>query len=71
VKRISYRLGFTKQTNPLKIELDLMKIIPKKKWGRITHLFISHGRAICKAQNPKCQECFLLDFCPRNGVEES
>ncbi len=69
VKRISYRLGFTEKTIPDKIEFDLMKIIPQDKWGRITHLFISHGRAICKAQNPKCQECFLLEYCPRAGVD--
>ncbi|MCE7742480.1 MAG: endonuclease III [Candidatus Heimdallarchaeota archaeon] len=71
VKRISYRLGFTEYTNPDKIEFDLMKIIPQEKWGRITHLLISHGRVICKAPTPKCQECFLLDYCPRVGVEDS
>ena len=71
VKRISYRLGFTIHSNPLKIENDLMLIIPKDKWGRITHLLISHGRVICKAQKPKCQNCFLLEYCPRVGVEDT
>ena len=68
VKRISYRMGFTDHTDPVKIEKDLMKIIPEKKWGRITHLLISHGRAICKAPRPKCDDCFLLSLCPRTGV---
>ena len=71
VKRISRRLGFTKHSNPTKIETDLMEIIQQEKWGRINHLLISHGRTICKAQNPKCQECFLLDYCPRIGLEDN
>ena len=70
VKRISYRLGFTDNKDPMKIEIDLMEIIPKEKWGRITHLLISHGRAICKATRPKCDECFLLILCPRKGVTD-
>lgn len=69
VKRISFRLGLTKNTNPITIEQDLMKIIPSEKWGRITHLLISHGRSICKAQKPKCDKCFLDLICPRKGVE--
>ncbi|MCG3217230.1 MAG: endonuclease III [Candidatus Heimdallarchaeota archaeon] len=70
VKRISFRLGFTKNTNPEKIEKNLMEIVPQDKWGCITHLLISHGRAICKAQKPKCNACFLLSDCPRKGVIE-
>ncbi|TET79686.1 MAG: endonuclease III, partial [Candidatus Heimdallarchaeota archaeon] len=69
VKRISFRLGLTNNTYPIKIEKDLMEIIPQEKWGKITHLLISHGRAICKAQNPQCIECFLQSYCPKNGVE--
>ena len=69
VKRISFRLGFTTNLNPNKIEKDLMEIIPQEKWGRITHLIISHGRAICKAPKPKCDDCFLQSHCPKNGVE--
>jgi len=70
VKRISFRLGFTDYTDPVKIEKDLMKIIPEDKWGRITHLLISHGRAICKAPKPRCDGCFLLILCPRKGVTD-
>jgi len=69
VKRISFRLGWTTSKVPNKIEQDMMKIIPQKKWGRITHLLISHGRLICKAQRPKCEECFLFNLCPRLGVK--
>ena len=71
VKRLSYRLGFTQNTNPNKIESDLMAIIPQDKWGRITHLLISHGRVVCKANNPQCIHCFLYDYCPREGVKEN
>lgn len=70
VTRISYRLGWTKNKNPIKIEQDLMQIIPTEKWGRITHLLISHGRAICKAQKPQCLNCFLSEHCPKFGVSE-
>ncbi len=70
VKRISFRLGFTDYTDPVKIERDLMEIIPEEKWGGITHLLISHGRVICKAPKPKCDECFLLILCPRQGVTD-
>ncbi|MHA1952984.1 MAG: endonuclease III [Candidatus Heimdallarchaeaceae archaeon] len=70
VKRLSYRLGWTKNKNPIKIEQDLMQIIPIEKWGRITHLLISHGRAICKAQKPRCLDCFLSEYCPKFGVSE-
>ena len=69
VRRISFRFGWTSNRNPDKIEKDLMKIVPQEKWGRITHLLISHGRSICKAQKPKCDSCFLESHCPRNGVE--
>ena len=71
VKRISFRLGLTHQKDPNKIEVDLMKVFPKEKWGRITHFLISHGRVLCKAQKPRCRDCFLYDYCPRNGVKES
>jgi endonuclease-3 len=69
VRRISFRLGLTSNKDPNKIEVDLMKVIPQEKWGRITHLLISHGRSICKALKPKCDECFLKSLCPRSGVE--
>lgn len=70
VKRLSYRMGLTDNTNPIKIETDLQEIIPSEKWGRVTHLFISHGRVVCKAQKPLCKTCFLNEACPRVGVDE-
>ena len=63
VKRISNRLGLTKNQDPVKIEFDLMKEIPKDRWIRYNIQVISFGRAICRAQNPKCQECFLQQYC--------
>lgn len=63
VRRISQRLGFTKNTDPVKIEQDLMKIIPKEKWIDFPFRLIMFGREICKAKNPKCQECSIQDFC--------
>jgi len=63
VKRISLRLGLTKNINPTKIEFDLMKILPKTHWIRYNTQVIAHGRAICKAPKPKCQICFYTDIC--------
>ncbi len=64
VKRISNRFGWTKSINPVIIEKDLMKLVPKKNYGDVTNLMISLGRDICKAPKPKCQECFLKEKCP-------
>ncbi len=64
VKRLSKRLGLTDQTNPVKIENELMEIVPKKYWGPITYLLIEHGRKVCKAKNPDCKNCILNDICP-------
>lgn len=64
VKRISRKLGFTKEEDPVKIEFDLMKKVPKDDWILINIHFITLGRTICKAPNPKCQECFLRQVCP-------
>lgn len=63
VKRISRRLGFTKEEDPVKIEFDLMKKIPKDHWILYNMQIISFGREICKAPTPKCEECFLQDYC--------
>ncbi len=71
VKRLSYRLGLTKNTNPNKIEQDLMKAFPKKEWGPISYLLIEHGRAICKAPIPFCSKCVLNSVCPKQGVGKS
>ncbi len=64
VMRLSTRLGFTKNTNPDKIERDLMRILPKKEWFAFTYRIIDHGRAICKAPVPKCEICPLSKLCP-------
>lgn len=69
VIRLSYRLGWTKNTNPDKIEQDLMKIIPKEKWKKIPYLLKSHGRAVCTTI-PQCSKCILNKLCPKHGVEK-
>lgn len=68
VKRLSYRMGLTKSKNPEKIEMDLMKIIPKKDWIFFSHALIWHGRRICNARKPLCSSCTLNGICPRLGV---
>lgn len=64
VGRISVRLGFTEEKDPLKIERDLMRTIPKRDWIDYSHLLIAHGRAICTARKPECSRCFLEALCP-------
>ena len=64
VKRITTRLGFTKQTSPDKIEQDLMELVPKKDWTIFPHLMIHHGRAICQALKPHCEICPIRSLCP-------
>ncbi len=63
VQRISRRLGLTKETNPVKIERDLMKILPRDKWILFSHQIIHHGRGPCVARNPKCAECGIAELC--------
>ncbi len=63
VKRISNRLGFTKEEDPVKIEFDLMKLLPKEQWIAYNIQIITLGRTICTARNPKCEECFLSSEC--------
>lgn len=63
VGRLSHRLGFSKTRNPIKVEQDLMKIVPKKNWGQITNLLIQHGRVTCHARKPKCSECKIKFLC--------
>lgn len=65
VARLSYRLGFTDQHSPEKIEADLMKIVPKANWILFSHWLILHGRKVCKARNPQCSTCFLDEYCPK------
>lgn len=64
VKRLSFRFGWTKSTNPLIIERQLQKITPTKYWILLSHWLILHGRALCKARSPKCKMCFLKKDCP-------
>lgn len=62
-KRLANRIGFSQQKEPTKIEQDLLRVIPKEYWKDINHLFIDHGRKICKAQNPKCSSCVINQYC--------
>lgn len=64
VKRLSNRLGLTKEQNPVKIEQDLIKLYKKDDWGILSYYLVDHGRALCKAPTPKCLECKLNDICP-------
>lgn len=63
VKRISNKVGFTKSDDPVKIEFELMKLFPKEHWGRYNTQVIAHGRKICKARKPACDECCLREYC--------
>ena len=64
VGRVSRRLGLTKQEDPEKVEQDLMKLVPRDDWALFSHLLIFHGRRICVARTPKCEECALSTMCP-------
>ena len=64
VRRLSRRLGLSQNNDPNKIEQDLMKQVPKAKWGHFSYLLIEHGRAVCQARKPKCDVCLLSDICP-------
>ena len=70
IGRISRRTGLTKQTDPVKVEKDLMKLIPKEHWGDLSHMLVQFGRDYCKAPKPKCSACFLNDVCPKKGVKK-
>lgn len=69
VKRLSFRLGLTKNTEPVKIEQDLIKIFPREEWGDVNHRLVWFGRDVCDARRPACSECELYDLCPRKGVK--
>ncbi len=71
VKRVSKRLGLTKETSPEKIEFDLQKKIPEDYWTKFSLSLILHGRYICKAKNPKCKDCFLKDECEEYKIEKT
>ena len=68
VKRIGFRLGLTRQTNPDKVEQDLLKLFPQQSWGAVNHYLVLFGREVCVARKPRCGACELADLCPRNGV---
>lgn len=71
VKRISKKLGFTEEEDPVKIEYELMKVLPKDHWILYNIHIITLGRSICTARNPKCEECFLKGECPSSLVSSS
>jgi endonuclease-3 len=68
VRRLSQRLGLTKEVDPVKIERDLMRIVPREDWARFPHLLIWHGRRVCDARRPACDRCVLSDLCPSSRV---
>ena len=68
VRRVSQRLGFTSNTDPDKIERDLMPLIPRKDWFPFTYVLIDHGRQVCKAPTPRCEVCPVNDLCPSSRV---
>ena len=68
VRRLSQRLGFTRQEDPVKIERDLVKLVPRQDWGRFPHLLIWHGRRVCDARRPACERCVIADLCPSSRV---
>jgi endonuclease-3 len=68
VTRISNRLGLTKHTDAVKIERDLMELVPQSEWVDFAHRMIHHGRRICMARKPNCPACSMRDFCPQIGV---
>jgi endonuclease-3 len=68
VRRLSQRLGLTKQEDPVKIERDLQKLVPREHWGIFPHLLIWHGRRVCIARDPQCHRCVVNDLCPSSRV---
>jgi endonuclease-3 len=63
-QRLSRRLGLADRERPERIEEELMELVPEREWQQLTHLFISHGRAVCTARSPDCDSCSLADICP-------
>jgi endonuclease-3 len=68
VRRLSQRLGLTREDDPVKIERDLQRLVPREYWGIFPHLLIWHGRRVCLARLPRCEECELNDLCPSSRV---
>ncbi len=68
VKRLANRLGFTAQSDPDKIERDLMRLVPRERWFDFTYVLIDHGRAVCHARRPRCEDCVVNELCPASLV---
>jgi endonuclease-3 len=68
VRRLSQRLGLTRQEDPVKIERDLQRLVPREYWGLFPHLLIWHGRRVCIARAPHCEDCVVNDLCPSSRV---
>jgi endonuclease-3 len=68
VKRLAARMGFTRETTPEKVELDLMDLFPSDRWTLLSHLLIFHGRGPCPARKPRCEECVVAHLCPSSQV---
>lgn len=71
VTRLAKRLGLTRHSDPVKIEQDLMSLVPRADWTIFSHLLIHHGRAVCQARKPRCAECGLESLCPKVGVAKA
>jgi endonuclease-3 len=69
VRRLSQRLGLTRKDDPVKIERDLMRLVPRRWWNAFPHLMIWHGRRVCIARAPRCEACVLNDLCPASRLE--
>jgi endonuclease III len=69
VRRLAQRLGLTREDDPVKIERDLQKVVPRADWARLPHLLIWHGRRVCDARRPRCGDCVLADLCPSARIE--
>jgi endonuclease-3 len=68
VGRLSVRLGLTKQKDPVKVEQDLMPLVPREDWAMLAHVLIFHGRRVCDARSPKCEVCTVNEICPSSTV---
>jgi endonuclease-3 len=69
VRRLSQRLGLTREEDPVKIERELVKLVPREYWNAFPHLLITHGRRVCLARTPRCEVCVLNDLCPASRAE--
>jgi endonuclease-3 len=68
ISRLSFRLGLTRESDPVRIERDLMKVLPREEWIFTGHALVWHGRRVCYARKPNCNDCVLFDICPKRGV---